>query len=332
MANGSDDILQRTIERFLSAPLPEKFKLLGEREFAGSVREYLGADAYEELTGLARRRRSGATLNVNISPNIVFVPGVMGSLLSSKRGGVWWIDARARKYLNELRIAPDGVSDLKAEYGIRPIEVDIMYMPFLTAIDERNDFNFESFVYDWRKPLAHSADALRALVNKLYINNNSKPINIVAHSMGGLMTRVALLKHGAEMWPKLNRIAFIATPHYGSAAIAGYLKNHLWGFELMSLLGFYLDRETFRSMWGVLSLLPAPRGVYPGTREKDRAPWTGGAEDEYVHPCSNFDLYNAGEWKLGLADEETERLQKALEAARRFHEDLHAAHHALKQE
>ena len=258
MAENEHDREPGVIDTFLSAPVRDKFKQLKDPRISDAVRDYLGASAYTELESLAARRDGGGTLNANIPANIVFVPGVMGSLLSSKRGGVWWIDARARKYINELRLASDGTSDVKKEYGIRPVEVDISYMPFLTAIDERDDFNFESFPYDWRKPLASSADGLRDLVNRLYAENDSNQINIVAHSMGGLMTRAALMKHGAEMWPKINRIVFVATPHYGSAAIAGYLKNHFWGFELMSLLGLYLDREAFRSMWGVLGMLPAP--------------------------------------------------------------------------
>ena len=37
----------------------------------------------------------------------------------------------------------------------------------------------------------------------------------------------------------------------GRQLLQGYLKNHLWGFDLMVLLGKYLSRETFRSFWGI---------------------------------------------------------------------------------
>lgn len=67
--------------------------------------------------------------------------------------------------------------------------------------------------------------------------------------MGGLVVRATLLQHGAELWPRVGRMEFIATPHYGAAAIADYLKNHFWGTELMALLGLYLSRETLRSLW-----------------------------------------------------------------------------------
>ena len=73
-------------------------------------------------------------------------------------------------------------------------------------------------------------------------------------------------------------------------------------------------------MRGVLSLLPAPAGVYPGTRE-------GGTE----HPCANFDMYDASAWKLDLDPAQTVQLQASLDDARKFHVDLHAWHDGLLQ-
>ena len=114
------------------------------------------------------------------------------------------------------------------------------------------------FPYDWRKPLVASAGLLRDLILKA--SKDYQPVHLIGHSMGGLMIRTALMLHGDELWPKVGRIVFIATPHYGSPSIAGYLKNHLWGFEQLALVGAFISRETFRSLWGVLSLMPAPAG------------------------------------------------------------------------
>ncbi len=147
------------------------------------------------------------------------------------------------------------------------------------------------------------------------------------------MTRATLMKHGKELWPKLGRIVFIGTPHYGSPSIAGYLKNHLWGFELIALLGKYLSRDTFRSLWGVLGMMPAPRGIYPGTRQNDPAPWRSAQPaDPYVHPCANFDMYQADNWKLGLTEPLESQLQNVLAGAADFHKNLYDAHQALGQD
>ena len=48
-----------------------------------------------------------------------------------------------------------------------------------------------------------------------------------------MLIRVALMIHGEELWSRLGRIVFVGTPHYGSPAIGGYLKNHFWGFDML---------------------------------------------------------------------------------------------------
>jgi hypothetical protein len=165
------------------------------------------------------------------------------------------------------------------------------------------------------------------------LRNGGKKIHFVAHSMGGLMVRTALMQHGSELWPKLDRIVFIGTPHYGAAAIAGYLKNHLWGFEVMALLGQYLSRDTLRSLWGVLGMLPAQRGIYPGTRPDDPSPWRSeDLHDPYIHPCANFDLYNADTWKLELDAAAQHNLQRVLDGTAELHRRLYESHCNLDQE
>jgi hypothetical protein len=100
----------------------------------------------------------------------------------------------------------------------------------------------------------------------------------------------------------------------------------------MAVLGSYLSRETLRSLWGVINLLPAPHGIYPGTREGDPHPWTSGAAgDPYVHPCANFDLYQAAAWKLDLDADATGRLQRILDATAEFYRRMYQAHRALDQ-
>jgi len=165
------------------------------------------------------------------------------------------------------------------------------------------------FPYDWRKPLIASAARLRALIHQVH-TDYGESVHLVGHSMGGLMIRAALMLHGDDLWPKIGKVVFIATPHYGATCIAGYLKNHLWGFEQLAVIGAFLSRETFRSLWGVLSLLPAPALIYPGTRNGQ------------PHPCANFDLYDAGAYRLGLNAAATVQLQRGLDAARKFHTDL----------
>ncbi|MDO9354853.1 MAG: hypothetical protein Q7T55_14240, partial [Solirubrobacteraceae bacterium] len=311
---------------FLVADGETQDKMLREQPaIAEALRVHLGDAAFAELRADLGQAKP-TDLAIAGPKNVLFVPGVMGSTLISKGlGGVWWLDLMfARDQLDGLALAADG-SDADVDADIQAGGIDVQYGSLRRAIAVSKSFGGSGeFPYDWRKSFASSAAALRDSVLARAAETGEK-VHLVAHSMGGLMIRSALMLHGEAMWPKIGKIVFIGTPHYGSPAIAGYLKNHLWGFEALAALGMFLSRATFRSLRGVLSLLPAPVGVYPGTRSAGFQP-----ED---HPCANFDLYDAAAWKLDDLDASgLQRLQTVLDEAKRFHEDLFHWHDNLLQE
>jgi pimeloyl-ACP methyl ester carboxylesterase len=312
---------------FLKSDFEKRLSTARDPTVAGVLRDYLGDAIWTEYRQLAGNPVS-EHLAAGRPANVIFVPGVMGSLLFNEtKGGIWWIDFRARDKIDLLRLAPGGEIDVDPADRISPVTSDLSYEPFLKAVLDSDDFHPAVFAYDWRKALRHSVDRLRDKVSELYAANEERPVHVVAHSMGGLIVRTALMTYGGELVNQLARIIFIGTPHYGSPAIAGYLKNHLHGFDLMGLLGRYLSRDTLRSLWGVISLLPAPCGVYPGTRESGSL--SVGSATEYPHRCGNFDFYRASEWKLGLAPDQEAEFQRALNAAEAWSRDIHAAHEAL---
>ena len=330
MADGVFPLLDGAafIERFIASDTQDRLALIREPAAAEALRTWLGDDAYAEYAALADRS-DAAHLGFGVASNLVFVPGVMGSLLVSRGlSGMWWVDVQSRHHLNDLRLAPDGRSDANPGHDIAPAGLAQPYEGFLAAVLDRQDFGHVSFPYDWRKPLTTSTNALRDAIVSAHSDNGSKPVHLVAHSMGGLMVRTTLQCH-PELWRHVGKIVFLATPHYGSPAIAGYLKNHLWGFNLLAVLGRYLDRETFRSLWGVIGLLPAAVGVYPGTRHGDPEQTWG--DGPYRHPCANFDLYQAAEWRLGLDASREGQLQTVLDAVGNWQRELYDWHVSLDQ-
>ena len=305
-----------------------QLQLLRNQQSAGVIRAWLGDEAIAEYIALLSE--IDASHLARKAPNLVFVPGVMGSVLASYGlGGIWWIDVRTRHHLNDLRLDPDGLQDANPDHDIQPVATDIGYSPFFSAALNHRAFGHISFYYDWRKSLAVSTSRLRETILDAWRDNGGHEVHLVAHSMGGLLVRATLMRY-PELWAQVGRIVFLGTPHYGSPAIAGYLKNHLWGFNLLAVLGRYLDRTTFRSMWGVLELLPAPIGVYPDTRQVDGN--SSKVSDASRHPCANFDMYDAAAWRLKLTSEEERRLQTVLNAASRFHCELYDWHLSLDQE
>ena len=76
----------------------------------------------------------------------------------------------------------------------------------------------------------------------------------LGHGVGGLMIRTALMSHGTGLWPKVGKIDFLATPHYGSVSITGYLKNHLR--EQLAVLGIADQRHGPRDSYDALKWNP----------------------------------------------------------------------------
>jgi pimeloyl-ACP methyl ester carboxylesterase len=310
-----------SLDDFLAAPLEERLRSVLDASGAAIARAHLGEAAFAEFRAMAERaapRLNQRVMALDGPVNLIFVPGIMGSTLgSSTLGGTLWLDFRAVKRLNELRLAPDGRSDADEALRIKPLTIDQVYAGFLRAVIDSDDFTHVFHAFDWRKSLTLEAGALRDAIVRAYADNGGQRVHLVGHSMGGLLIRAALDAHRDELSPRLGRIVFIGTPHYGSPAIGGYLKNHFWGWEMLTALRRMVSRETFRSFWGALGLLPAPAGVYPGTRN---------GED---HPCANFDLYSAHAWNLDLQPAEEKDLQRVLDGAAGLHERLHAAHGTL---
>lgn len=324
------------VEDFLLSSPDNRVRMILDTSKAEHLRNYLGHNAFAEYVALAKQtvsRLDEQHLGGKSPKNLVFIPGVMGSMLKSdSMGGVWWIDIRAYKRINDLKLSLDGMEDDNSDYQIVPFTVDSTYDPFLLAVLSQDDFGHVLFPYDWRKPLTASVDTLRNKILEVYANNGNEPVHLVSHSMGGLLVRATLMTHGSELWPVLGRIVFIGTPHYGSPVVATYLKNHLWGCELLALLGLLLSRDTFRSLWGVLSLLPAPQGIYPGTRLTEASLWcSDNADDYYIHPCTNFDLYQVENWQLELTPLQEDCLRKILNETYHFHQTMYQAHVALDQ-
>lgn len=332
---------ENTISNFLLSPFPEistsenRLHMVLDDSNAEQLRAYLGQNAYEEYVAIARKTlpKFSGHLGAKTPKNLIFIPGIMGSYLKSETvDSIWWIDLRTRNYIDSLKLAPNGEEDANSDYQIIPCTTDPSYDPFKFAVLRQNDFGLVPFPYDWRKPLELSTSILRDKILETYEKNGKKAVHLVAHSMGGLLVRATLMNYGQQLWSKVGKIVFIGTPHYGSPAIASYLKNHLWGSYMMALLGRYITPETFRSLWGALSLLPAPAGIYPGTRAKDKIQWTSkDSDDSYIHPCINFDMYQADNWKLNLSSPKTYELQQVLDEALDFHKRMYQAHRALDQ-
>src|SRR4029077_9577667 len=163
-----------------------------------SLREYFGAEAHARLSALAATaRRAGRPRGTRV----LILPGIMGSKIGAGPE-VLWIDP--------LQISDGRLTDLRLPFGkaLRAAGVLLFSyarLKFELAISGR-DALFHS--YDWRLGIDELGGELARRIVA-----DGRPVILVAHSMGGLVARMAM-----RMVPKrwVQKLIMVGTPNEGS--------------------------------------------------------------------------------------------------------------------
>ncbi len=151
---------------------------------------------------------------------IVFVPGIMGSKIDVKGQGehLWppiYVSGDGTFHFgstNRLVNLPAGVKEATGP-------IDLAYDTLLKYLQRlRGARNFFPFWYDWTQSNqtsgAQLADFITAILDRPDYKGKITAVDIVNHSMGGLVTRSAYLLSGAG--GHIRRVAYIASPHFGA--------------------------------------------------------------------------------------------------------------------
>jgi len=238
----------------------EVLDALADGRQAKSLREYFGAPAYAELCVLAAAARRAMRPR---GPRVLILPGIMGSKLGrppqgarAKRAGrpseVLWIDP--------LQIAAGRLTALTLPSG-KPLQsVGVLLFSYAKLRLELRiagcDVSFHP--YDWRLGLDELGTALAARIAA-----QGRPVILVAHSMGGLVARMA-----ARMLPKrlVRKLIMLGTPNEGSFASVQALRGTYPFVRKMSTLdrkhsAEYLAQNVFCTFPGLYHMLPPPRRI-----------------------------------------------------------------------
>ncbi|GAB4199550.1 MAG: hypothetical protein Tsb002_35200 [Wenzhouxiangellaceae bacterium] len=202
-------------------------------------------------------------------PPVILIPGIMGSRLANAEGEEQWIghllDAAFSRYEHlALPIDPqtlmplaDGlqVSGLTDEFAGRDF-----YQSILRVLESAGGYrpaqagepavpgqrSYYVFTYDWRQDNVRSAQALSQFIEQIRRDHNDPElmVDIIAHSMGGLITRYylrygeqdvldsndfPLTYHGAD---KVRRVVLLGTPNLGSVnSLHAFIQGRKVGFR-----------------------------------------------------------------------------------------------------
>jgi pimeloyl-ACP methyl ester carboxylesterase len=267
------DRLIRRIEEATAEDLPGLL-LGGDEQERQAVEAHLGKDRLDRI----RRRVAAASATrskaATAAPrgHVVLLPGLMGSALAKLAargpGTPIWLDylGLARGRLGLLRLQADGSTPFDRTSRIGATGVLKKYYAELMIELSVRGWVVHDFPYDWRLDLDASADALDAKINQWL--DDATPFHLVAHSMGGLVARAYLKRHGERFFggrpdAKGGRLVQIGTPNHGSFLIPQALRGASDTVRKLSWLDVRHDRDQIVGIIdtfpGVYSMLPSPR-------------------------------------------------------------------------
>lgn len=208
-----------------------------------------------------------ALSNATEQPPVIIVPGILGSRIAEKKNDKEvWIGPITRVLFSDfeelrLKIDPDTLEPIEPDQYVTGITDEVAGQDFYGSIIRtlRDAAGYEEgipgqaasegerryyvFAYDWRRDNVESARKLSQLIKIIRkdYNDPDLKVDIIAHSMGGLVTRY-YLRYGEldvldrndfpvtlEGAKTVRRVVLLGTPNLGSV---NSIRTFIRGFEV----------------------------------------------------------------------------------------------------
>lgn len=240
-----------------------------------------------------------------------------------------WLNLQASNiWVNSLTVGSDGVSPVEGRGDIvAGSPLWLYHQPIINQVATGTNSRVEGIGYDWRKPLRNAASGLASRINSRYLHysraENGGPVTeivVVAHSMGGLIARLAYPLVATAPRAAWTKTITLGTPHGGSHAISRALDDI--EFALGVMLGGWLNvgwavwlansteenvRQMFYSWRSAGAVLPRGQGTQWASLDPNAELSYNGAL--YSHPSDSLNANIASrtaDWELLDANSQTD--------------------------
>ncbi len=181
-------------------------QLLRTGEQRAALEAYFGLDEYRELAQLAVA--AAARTRETSLPHVFIVPGILGSLLGLRRRAplpddVVWLDPL------DIQAGRLSLLDPRSGAPVEPLGAVLYSHLKLKLRLCAAGFPVTLYAYDWREDIVMLGESLAARLRA----QAPGPAAIVAHSMGGLVSRIALAQEGTA---HVTRAVLLGTPNFGA--------------------------------------------------------------------------------------------------------------------
>ncbi|MDE2049874.1 MAG: hypothetical protein KGJ72_02560 [Gammaproteobacteria bacterium] len=190
-------------------------RMLASGEQRPELAAYFGETEYLELVRLARKAQRVAIKDDH--PHVFVIPGILGSQLGIARrpplpNDVLWLDPI------DIQVGRLKLLSLDSGAPVVPLGV-VLYSHLKLRLHLRAaGFAVTLHAYDWRLGIDESGASLAERLRE----QGSRPLALVAHSMGGLISRAALALPGTS---HVERVVLLGTPNRGSFAPVQALRG-----------------------------------------------------------------------------------------------------------
>jgi pimeloyl-ACP methyl ester carboxylesterase len=239
----------------------------------------------------------------NVTP-VIIIPGITGSyLFEDEEGGKEvWLKMFSLLldpfdfYLNKLILNQEGnqKSDKKLKTGdvFRKVGGVDIFDGLIKELENNGYVENENmfvFPYDWRRGNEYTAGLLKNKIEEVLSQTGMEKVDVLAHSMGGLVTKKYIQQYGEN---NINKVVFFGTPHFGAPkSFKALMYGDDMGMKIFHLFGLSNHRMKIisQNMPAVYELLPSQKYFEKhGSYVKDYRKYLGGS----VVPLPGIRLFN----------------------------------------